>query len=386
MTGRYRRADRSGRTPHVTTSQGSRPQPHMDPRTVAEPPHTVGDVIVDAERELTGVPAPGDVERGRFHLSRQMWIRIAIAVVIVGLATVTNRSFLGWGLFAVLAVLFMPISRFRSFIIAFAPYGTVWAVFTFLRSFADETPLAEIVNLRVLHFERWLFDGQILTVTLQSRYYEPEHLHWWDFFFTFVHWSYFLIPHVLAFRLWQVYPHVFKRFLAAMTILLTLGLALYFLIPTNPPWLSDDSPTPAGPTVLRVMETVAHKLGGGIYQASYSIVGESNPIAAMPSIHTAITFLLIFPAAYFGRVWKYLAIAYALSMMLALVYLGEHYISDVTMGALVATLGWWLAGRWVRDYGPRVEAQLKARRTAHERALRDRTAAPPGLDPVPPPG
>lgn len=322
----------------------------------------VADVIVDAEETLTGVPTEQDVRSGRFHLSRQAGFRIAIALLVVVVALFTNRSFVGWALFAVLAVLFMPISRFRSFIIAFVPYGAIWAIFTFLRSFADETPLARLVNLRVLHFERWMWDGQIPTITLQSRYFDPEHLHWWDFYLTFIHWSYFLIPHVVAFRLWQKYPDVFRRFLASITILLSVGLAIYFLIPTNPPWLSDDSSTAAAPTVSRVMETVVQVIGGGLYNASYAVVGESNPIAAMPSIHTAITFLLIFPAGYFGKRWQYLAIFYAASMMFALVYLGEHYVTDVVMGAAVASYGWWAAGAWVRTVGPRVGAEIRARR------------------------
>lgn len=335
-------------------------KPRME-RPSDRPGEAMSDLIVEAETSALGVPSSADVASGRFHLSRQMTVRIAIAAILVVAAVFTNRSFLGWGLFAILAVLFLPINRFRSFIVAFVPYGAIWAIFTFLRSFADETPLARLVNLRVLHFERWLFDGQIPTITLQSDFFDRNSLHWWDYYLTFVHWSYFIIPHILAFRLWQKYPAVFRRFLAALTILLSVGLAIYFLIPTNPPWLSDDSSTAAAPTVSRVMETVAHQLGGGLYQASYAVVGESNPIAAMPSIHMAITFLLIFPAGYFGKRWRLLATFYALSMGFGLIYLGEHYFIDIVVGSAIASYGWWASGAWVRQIGPRVEAQIKAR-------------------------
>ncbi|CAA9572584.1 MAG: hypothetical protein AVDCRST_MAG33-2688 [uncultured Thermomicrobiales bacterium] len=337
------------------------PQLDRTPTEVVEP---VSDIIVDAGQAVTGVPSSADVASGRFNLSRQFLIRIVIAAAIVVTALLTNRSFLGWGLFAVLAVLFMPIDRFRSFILAFVPYGAIWAIFSFLRSFADETPLAQLVNLRVLHFERWLFDGQIPTITWQSRFFDRESLQWWDYYLTFVHWSYFIVPHVLAFQLWRKHPDVFRRFLAALTILLSVGLAIYFLIPTNPPWLSDDSSTAAAPTVSRVMETVVDQLGRGIYDASYAVVGESNPIAAMPSIHMAITFLLIFPAGYFGRRWRLLAIFYSLSMGVALVYLGEHYVIDIVVGSAVASYGWWASGAWVRQIGPRVDAQLRSHRAA----------------------
>lgn len=337
---------------------------------VAEP---VSDMIVEAEQAATGVPSSADLASGRFNFSRQFVIRIVIAAVIVTAALLTNRSFVGWGLFAVLAVLFMPVSRFRSFILAFVPYGAIWAVFSFLRSFADETPLARLVNLRVLHFERWLFDGQIPTITWQSNFFDRESLQWWDYYLTFVHWSYFIVPHFLAFQLWRKHPEIFKRFLAALTILLSVGLAIYFLIPTNPPWLSDDSNTAAAPTVSRVMETVVDQLGRGLYDASYAVVGESNPIAAMPSIHMAITFLLIFPAGYFGRRWGLLAIFYSFSMGIALVYLGEHYIIDIVVGSAVASYGWWASGAWVRQIGPRVDAQ----RRSHRATGRGPTVSPP---------
>ena len=79
----------------------------------------------------------------------------------------------------------------------------------------------------------------------------------------------------------------------ALGILLTLGLGLYFAVPSNPPWMAPESVnSPGAPTVLRIMEPIGKRLGGGLYQAGYNVVGESNPIAAMPSIHFAVTFLL----------------------------------------------------------------------------------------------
>jgi len=268
---------------------------------------------------------------------------------LVTAATLTNRSFLGWGLFVVFAVLFVPGTRARSFVLSFVPYGAVWFVFTALRSLADETLLARRVNLRAAAFERYLFGGELPTIILQQRFFDPDDIRSWDFALTAVHWSYFLVPHIVAIRLWHKHPALFRHYLGAMTLLLAVGLGIYFLIPSNPPWLANERfNSPASPTVLRVMQPVAEQLGGGLYQASYRVIGESNPIAAMPSIHMAITFLLIFPARRFGRRWMIASWAYALSMGLALVYLGEHYIIDVVVGAVVTSYGWYSAGAWAR--------------------------------------
>lgn len=285
--------------------------------------------------------------------SRRLWIRIAIAAVLIVAAALTNRSFLGWGLFVVFAIMIVPISRARSFLHAFVPYAAVWFVFTALRSLADETILAKTLNTQVSQLERWLFDGQLPSAMLQHRLFDPYHLHWYDYFCTGIHWSFFIVPHIVAIRLWQKDPAFFRRYLRAMTLLLAVGLLIYFLIPSNPPWMAPEAvATPAAPTVYRVMISVVNQLGGGIYKATYNVIGESNPIAAMPSIHFAITFLLFFGAGLGGRKWRIVALIYSAAMAFSLVYLGEHYVVDICVGALVTTYAWVASGTWLASASP----------------------------------
>ncbi len=138
--------------------------------------------------------------------------------------------------------------------------------------------------------------------------------------------------------------------LLGLALLLTLGLALYFALPSNPPWMAPESVnSPGAPTTLRIMEPIGKQLGGGLYQAGYNVVGESNPIAAMPSIHFAVTFLFVFVAMDYARGWRIAAWVYNISMGLALIYLGEHYVIDILVGAAVTTVGWVLAGELLRS-------------------------------------
>ena len=301
------------------------------------------------------------------HPSRSTLIRIAVAVLIVLASVVFNRQFLGWGLFATVAIFVVPVGRARSFVASFGPYAAVWFIFTFLRSFADETRWAQIVNTRAAELERWIFNGELPTIQLQARFYEPNALQWWDFYLTFVHWSYFLIPHAVAAYLWWTKPSRFLQYLRAMTLTLALGLVLYFAWPSNPPWMAPESVnTPGAPTVLRIMEPIAMELGGGLYEAGYQIVGESNPIAAMPSIHMAITFLLVPASYYFSRPWQILAWIYAFSMGLALVYLGEHYIIDVVIGSLIAAYSWRAARTWMLSIFPAIRQMLSFRSVSNQ--------------------
>ncbi len=287
------------------------------------------------------------------HPSRQTRIRIGLAVLIVVASIFIDRQFLGWGLFATLAILVVPVGRAQSAVTAFVPYAAVWFIFTFLRSFADETRLAQTVNTKASEIERWIFNGELPTIRLQAEFYDPSNIQWYDFYLTFVHWSYFIVPHAVAVFLWWKYPARFNQFFRAMTLVLVLGLALYFALPSNPPWMAPESVnTPGAATVLRIMEPIAIEVGGGLYEAGYKIVGESNPIAAMPSIHMAITFLLVPVSYWYSRTWQILAWLYALSMGLALVYLGEHYIIDVVIGSAITTYSWHAARTWMLDVIP----------------------------------
>ena len=300
---------------------------------------------------------------------RGLAIRGSLAILIVVGAVLTNRSFLGWGLFTVFAVLMVPTGRIRSFLFSFGPYAAVWFIFTAARSISDETPLARSLNLYAPDFERELFRGQLPTVTLQDRFFDPSHLHWYDYFCTGVHWSYFIVPHAIAIYLWYKRPELFRRFLGAMILLLGMGLAIYFLIPSNPPWLAPEPiNSPSAPVIYRVMESIGKQIGGGLYAASYKVIGESNPRAAMPSIHMAITFLLVFPSFRLSRKFGMFMLVYAACMGYSLIYLGEHYFIDVTAGCIIAAYGW---------YGfPRLSELIQVARSPGER---------PVLTPAPPP-
>ncbi|MDQ2682520.1 MAG: phosphatase PAP2 family protein [Chloroflexota bacterium] len=265
---------------------------------------------------------------------------MAIAIFIG--AELTNRSFLAWGLLACFAVMVVPTGRFRSLLFSFGPYAGTWFIFTALRSLADETPLARSLNLYAPDFERELFRGQLPTITLQDALFDPNNMHWYDYFCTAIHWSYFIVPHAMAIYLWMKKPAIFRQMLGGMILLLGMGLAIYFLIPSNPPWMAPEPiNSPSAPVVYRAMETIGKELGGGMYEASYRVIGESNPRAAMPSIHMAITFLLAFPAWAVNRRFGIGMFTYSMAMGFSLMYLGEHYFIDLLVGCLVAAYGWY---------------------------------------------
>ena len=70
-----------------------------------------------------------------------------------------------------------------------------------------------------------------------------------------------------------------------------------------------------------------------------------EPVAAMPSLHFAMTALMFRALA--APILRMFALLYAAAMAFALAYGGEHYVVDELAGAATAALAW-LAVKKVR--------------------------------------
>jgi hypothetical protein len=110
----------------------------------------------------------------------------------------------------------------------------------------------------------------------------------------------------------------------------------------------------AAPYVERIATRGWNKLG--IPEAK-AVIDEgqagSNQVAAVPSLHAAISGLLtVFFWPRVRRRWRPLLALYALAMGFALVYSAEHYVFDILLGWLVTaavTIGF---ARWERRRQP----------------------------------
>jgi hypothetical protein len=275
--------------------------------------------------------------------------RFGIAIVVMSAILLFNPGFIGWGTAVTAAIIAVPFSRVRSYAAAFLPYGMLWLGFTLLRALADETP----VRLRtdeVTAVERGMFFGTTPTIWLQTRLFDPTQIHWYDYATTLIHWSYFFVPHVAAIIIWRRSPTLYRRFLIATGITLGVGLMIYFLSPAAPPWLTADRAPQQD--IFRVMANVGRQVNSSVYNRTYSVVGDSNPVAAMPSLHEAITFLVFLFALNGGWKLGVPAFIYAVAMAFSLVYTGEHYVIDTLVGAAIATYAYVYSGRWLNITAP----------------------------------
>jgi membrane-associated phospholipid phosphatase len=145
-----------------------------------------------------------------------------------------------------------------------------------------------------------------------------------------VHGSHFLYFLLFGLVVWHARREQFWRFRRSMIAVLVTGLVAYVLIPTAPPWMA------AGqglvPPINRTIEEIYTTYVGELYGAF-----DTNPVAAMPSIHVAFPAVCALVAwSCFSRTTAMLAGAYAILVCFAVMYLGDHYFVDVLAGVVLA--------------------------------------------------
>lgn len=239
-----------------------------------------------------------------------------------------------------------------------AGYVLAFLLFAHLRSLGDETGVPVRFDY-VADFERSLFAGQSPTVWLQEHLYVPGEIGALEIAGIAVYFSYFFVPHLVALWLWLRRRDLFGRYATALLGTAYLGLALSFAVPTAPPWLAGQSGHL--PFVSRIVEDVATGVDPSAYSRGYEVVGV-NPVAAMPSLHMAMTVIVLLAAWRAGFSLRLAGLAYGAAMAFALVYTGEHYVVDVAAGSVVAALAWGVAGAaqpWPL-LAPRMRPRLRA--------------------------
>ena len=251
-------------------------------------------------------------------------------------ATQNSAAFYGLAQFGFGALLlFAALAPLRQAVPVFA-YALVTILFVRMRALADETSVAVQYDYPIA-FEEIIFRGKILNIWAQELLYVPGRIGPLDVALATVYFSYFLAPAVTSLFLWKVRPALFPRFAWALVLTLSIGLVAFFLVPTAPPWLASDSGQLG--TVHRVIPPFSAALAGNSYEKAAQAF-DQNAVAAMPSLHVALTVVIAAVLAQFGSRWKRAGVAYVVAMCVALIYLGEHYLIDELAGLALGLAAW----------------------------------------------
>lgn len=158
------------------------------------------------------------------------------------------------------------------------------------------------------------------------------------------------MPVLVALLLWWRRERLYWPFVCGLIMLSFAGFITYVLFPAAPPWLASDNGY-IDP-IHRISSDIWAAMGVTNFSEVYSKISP-NPVAAVPSLHAAYpTLMVLYVARAFGwrKTW-WLAL-YPVSMWLGIVYLGEHYVFDVILGAAYAVGAYYGSLRlfeWVRS-------------------------------------
>jgi len=200
--------------------------------------------------------------------------------------------------------------------------------------------------------DRVLGLGRLPSARLQRAFSRPGRVTRLDRMLSVVHWVWFMEPHAALLFVQARDPDRFPSAARQLAATYDLGCALYFAVPTAPPWwaaeqgyieapvehLAAEVAEAEGLEVRRIMVDTGEQVWRHAWEPLYDRFN-GNPWAAMPSLHFATSLMAAIHLGEMGRVPGAIGWGYAATLAFALVYLGEHYVTDLLAGAaLVAAV------------------------------------------------
>jgi hypothetical protein len=283
----------------------------------------------EISQPASGAPAPGSRAR-RVNAVTAYAIAFTLYWVFLGLPTDPMVAVLWLWLATIAWNSHQPWRHHLQFARDWAPIVVLLIIYDFSRGFADELSKPHVTEMIVA--DKFLF-GELPTLWLQERFYDPYAVHWYDALASWIYFSHFVASLAIAVVLWLRRRELWAAFMRRWFALIAAGLATYFLYPAAPPWWASQYGYISEEVVRmsnRGWQAIGLNTAGKLLDAGQAM---SNPVAAMPSLHSGFAMFVV--AFFFLRVrrrWIPLLAAYPLAMAVTLAYTGEHYIVDAFVG------------------------------------------------------
>lgn len=185
-----------------------------------------------------------------------------------------------------------------------------------------------------VRIDRTIGLGTMPTVRLQRAFSTPGRFNVFEKLLVWCHWMWFMVPHGTVGYLLVRHPERFPRSAVRMYATFDLGLVGYWMLPTAPPWFAaqlDVMEEGQTPELRRMMVEYGEEFWKSGWAPLYGFLA-GNPLAAMPSLHFATSVIAARLLGETGRGAGAVGWAYAGTLGVALVYLGEHYVVDLAAG------------------------------------------------------
>ena len=308
--------------------------------------------IAASADDYNGVAASTSAARGAVRLDRPAEpADLALVVGVGALVTLFVFAVGYWGLpldrEQVLAwtlglVVVMSLARGRRTNAAravrdWSVFAVLLVVYDYSRGLADGLGMPLQIKAPII-IDRALFPGDVPTVELQARLGPFDGHQWWEAAIAVTYLTHFFVPYVVTAYLWLRDRQRWRAWLAQFSLMTSLGLAGYVLLPTMPPWMASANGNlpPVERTAIRGWRLFNLHIAESLIHKGQAAV---NDVAAFPSLHAAFPMLItIFFWSRIGSRRRAVLVAYTVAMALTLVISGEHYMVDVLGGWIVVAV------------------------------------------------
>jgi hypothetical protein len=327
--------------------------------------------------EIDTPAAPVEVlaRRGRDAWSIVRWMLLgayAIGYVLyvwrVGLPIARIAVLISVGIPVLLAQVGRPARTVLRTLCDLAFYIVMWLAYDRSRGLADELNFPLQVEMPA-YIDRFLFLGTDPNVWMQRHFYHAGDVRWYDVVGSLTYFTHFLFPVLAAVILWIANRDQWVRYVRRFATVLFAGVATYIVMPTAPPWMASSKPYNLFPELARPTGRGWQELHlKSVSKAFLKGADWSNPTAALPSLHAA--FALFVPLFFFTWVvswkWRSLMLLFPLMMAMTLVYFGEHYVTDITLGWVYVLASFTFWGWWERRRAARLSDRNPARQATSD--------------------
>lgn len=221
-------------------------------------------------------------------------------------------------------------SLLRSLILNAAGLAALWFSYSAVRTVtADSFGVARHNADRLIAFQEWL--GLPSEAILQSPLLDYE----WLLRSANVYYFAAHFPSMLLFLVWGLFVkrEAMPRIRWALIGSTAVGLVIHLAFPLAPPRMLN----------LAGFVDTARLFGPDPY--ALGIAKAANEFAAMPSMHVGWALLVAVAVISLSTSrWRWLVMLHPIVTTLVVVVTANHYWTDIIAGAVLVSVGWWLAG------------------------------------------
>ncbi len=231
-----------------------------------------------------------------------------------------------------LLLILVPVAllsgRSLTFLRDWVPFIALFLGYEAVRGIAPKSGIP--VHYRyVINVDKVMFGGTDPSQWLQAHL---GSLRWLAIACTVVYFCHFIIPIAIGLVLWLVDRVQFLRFTVALLAMSFAAFVVFLLVPVAPPWLADKHHLLPGVHSLIALPSTVSPFYNWL---------NPDAAAAFPSLHAAFPLLAALALWPVTRRGATLAYTWCAAVWFSVVYLGQHYVTDI-IGGIVLAVGTWL--------------------------------------------